>query len=365
MHAPTLNIGGLLVPLWPTDSVETWPWDVLTGETWKAHGQAVGDARSYIPGSYDYMVNTGYKAKEWQGYLYSLAPALLYGILPDDIWENFCLLVHAIWILHQHSIPRVQLEIAQRYLDEFHIGFKRLYVQCWANQIHFVRPCIHTMLHLGLEVPRLGPPILHSAWTIERTMGDLGGERKQLSNPYANLSERSLKRCQLNALKALIPAIVKNVKKSSYSTIDLGDGYKLLTARERTAQSHGGRIGEAIQVYIIDIARCAWKECTQASHNLRMARKVKFRYKGRIEYGEVMFYFCLELEGSRHGLALMSMYSRPDECLLQDSHWMVYSVAQLPEEIGLRVINATSIFVWEQIGLEMSILSGCTEVDEL
>ncbi|KAF8574806.1 hypothetical protein K439DRAFT_1259134, partial [Ramaria rubella] len=76
MHAPTLNIGGLLVPLWrgqfhcaATDSVETWPWDVLTGETWKAHGQAVGDARSYIPGSYDCppqniadTVNTGYKA---------------------------------------------------------------------------------------------------------------------------------------------------------------------------------------------------------------------------------------------------------------------------------------------------------------
>ncbi|KAF8578386.1 hypothetical protein K439DRAFT_1362390, partial [Ramaria rubella] len=133
------------------------------------------------------------------------------------------------------------------------------------------------------------------------------------------------------------------------------------------------------------ITWCAWKEHTWASHNLRMARKVKFRYKGRIEYGEVMFYFCLEFEGSRHGLALVSMYSRPDERLLQDSHWTVYSVAQLPEEIGLGVINATSVlavvsmqphnhhleegdkrfFVWEQIGLKMSILSGCTEVDEL
>ncbi|KAF8592803.1 hypothetical protein K439DRAFT_1650261 [Ramaria rubella] len=305
----------LLVPLWhgqfhctATDSVETWPW----------------------------AVNTGYKAKEWQGHLYGLAPALLYGILPDNIWENFCLLVHAIQILHQHSIPY-----------EFHIGFERLYVKHRADRIHFV-PC-------------LGPPILHSAWTIERTIGNLGGEIKQPSSPYANLSERGLK------------PIVKNVKKSLYSSIDLGDSYKLLT-------SHGGHIGEAIQ-----IAWCAWKEHTQASHNLRMACKVKFRYKGWIEYGEVMFYFCLELEGSRHGLALMSMYSRLDERLLQDSHWTVYSVAQLPEEIGLRVINATSIlavvlmqphnhhleegdehfFVWEQIGLEMSILSSCTEVNEL
>jgi hypothetical protein len=54
------------------------------------------------------------------------------------------------------------------------------------------------------EVTRLGPPICSSQWTMEHTIGNLGEEIWQLSNPYANLSQRGLLRCQVNALKAMI-----------------------------------------------------------------------------------------------------------------------------------------------------------------
>ena len=42
---------------------------------------------------------------------------------------------------------------------------------------------------------------------MERTIGNLGQEIKQPSNPYANLSQRGLIRAQVNALKAIIPAL--------------------------------------------------------------------------------------------------------------------------------------------------------------
>jgi hypothetical protein len=39
---------------------------------------------------------------------------------------------------------------------------------------------------------------------MECTIGNLGEEIWQLSNPYANHSQRGLLRCQVNALKAMI-----------------------------------------------------------------------------------------------------------------------------------------------------------------
>ena len=40
---------------------------------------------------------------------------------------------------------------------------------------------------------------------MECTIGNLGEEIRQPSNPYANLSQRGLLRCQVNALTAMIP----------------------------------------------------------------------------------------------------------------------------------------------------------------
>jgi hypothetical protein len=134
MHIPTLNLGDLLPALWrgvfkcsPSDNVQLWDWAVLQGDVWKTHGEAVANARPYIHGSFDYpphniadKISSGYKAKEWQGYFFGLALALLYSILLFCYWQNFCKLVHAVCILHQCAIPHVQVIIAQQLLDEFY-----------------------------------------------------------------------------------------------------------------------------------------------------------------------------------------------------------------------------------------------------
>ena len=106
------------------------------GDVWKEHGVAVAACREYIPGFIDHLprniaekINSRYKAKEWQTYLYGLALALLFRILPDQYWKNFYKLVYAIRILHQCSILCAQLEEAHIYLKLFCVGYEDIYVQ--------------------------------------------------------------------------------------------------------------------------------------------------------------------------------------------------------------------------------------------
>ncbi|KAF8513228.1 hypothetical protein JB92DRAFT_3116576 [Gautieria morchelliformis] len=246
MHLCTLNMGDIFVPLWcgtyeyaPTDDRPTWDWAVLKGPVWLAHGKAVVDALPYIPGSYDRpprnlaeKVNTNYKAKEWQGYYYGLAPALLYRILPDRYWQNFCKIVRAVRIVHQWAILSTDLLEAQKLLDEFVVEFEQIYARRQANRIHFVHPSLHALIHLGLEVPHVGPANLYSAWTMERTIGNVGKEIKQHSNPFVNLSEQALQRSQVNALKSMIPELDLHTVNLPRGCQDIRDGYLLLRARE-------------------------------------------------------------------------------------------------------------------------------------
>jgi hypothetical protein len=52
---------------------------------------------------------------------------------------------------------------------------------------------------------RVGSLASSSQWTIEHTIGHFGEEIKQHSSPYANTSQRGIRRCQVNTLKAMIP----------------------------------------------------------------------------------------------------------------------------------------------------------------
>ena len=105
----------------------------------------------------------------------------------------------------QEEITQDEIIEAHQKLSEFSDGFETLYVQRQADHIHFVRPCIHTLSHFAPETTRIGPAVLHSQWTMERTIGNLGEEIKQYSNPFANLAQRGLCCCQVNSLKAMIP----------------------------------------------------------------------------------------------------------------------------------------------------------------
>ncbi|KAF8581056.1 hypothetical protein K439DRAFT_1619360 [Ramaria rubella] len=307
MHAPTLNIGDLMVPLWrgmfeceKTDRISNWPWAVMKGDVWINHGKAIACVRQYI----------------------CLVPmTTLLGIS----------LVSTIRV-HQLKIPADQLITAQKNLDEFHVGFENLH-------------------------------------------------------------------CQVNPLKAILPELEKPTPAAAYTSVNFGGGYKLLMAQERYAHAHLGCMGVALQSYMIQEhgadedgyvnikirwsnPHSTWKEGKKPAHKVRNSCCVKLTLGDQIEYAEVLFYF---VDDTDKGRAVVLLYSRPDEELLWDSFFTLYSITQLPQEVGLRVVEVQSIlavvsmqphehyleqgercfFVWEKFGLEISILNGCTEAGVL
>ena len=143
-----------------------------------------------------------------------------------------CKLLHGIYIAHQHKILMISLKQAHQSLLDFILEFEQLYYRRHQCQIHFVRPCIHLFIHIAPEVLRAGPGIIGSQWVMERAIGDLGGEICLPSNPFANLSQRAVLRCQVNTLKVILPELNKPKNLLPRGTLDLCGSYVLLRAWE-------------------------------------------------------------------------------------------------------------------------------------
>jgi hypothetical protein len=311
MHWASLNWTELILALFrgtleceKPDSKTQWLWAVLQGAIWKLHGQSVADSTPYLPGSFDRpprnpaeKISSGYKAWEYLLYIVGLAPALLHGILPDVEWRHMCKGVNVIRCFHQRKIPVEQIIERHKLAIEYVAEFETLYYQGMPERIHFIRQSVHVMSHLGPEAIRIGPAALYSQWTMERTIGNLVQEMKTDSQPYANLSARGLRRSQVNALKAMVPDLAPE-EKLPRGSIDLGDGYILLRARDEYRHRLDGEAGRVIRQFLErsngpmtgnlsvvrwarlripngQIARSAWKETCRPLNKVRMARNVK------------------------------------------------------------------------------------------
>ncbi|KAJ3505412.1 hypothetical protein NLJ89_g7431 [Agrocybe chaxingu] len=343
MHLVSLNIPDLLFGLWrgtidcdPDDSKTTWDWLVLTGNTWKMHGQSVADATPYLPGSFDRpprnpaeKISSGYKAWEFLTYLFGLGPGLLYGVLPDKYWKNYCKLVTGVRLIHQRTITKAQLLKSHRLLVQFTKEFETLYYQRKPTRLHFVRQSIHALLHTGPEVPRLGPGICYTQWTMERTIGNLGEEIRQPSNPFQNLSERGVRRAQVNALYATLPDL-RNPENLPRVSEDLGNQFFLLGARERNPHVVPATEVALIRAFyhahnVQQIVRSAWKEKEKPLEKVRMARNIMFYDDLEVrspKFGEVQYFFQLKLNNLNHAVALVSVFDSPDAFLAEESSAM-------------------------------------------
>lgn len=313
MHLPALNIPDLMIPLWRgtfecdnSDDKTNWQWAVLKGQAWKDHGKAVADATPYIPGSFDRpprnpaeKINSGYKAWEFLLYFFGLGPCLFFNLLPDNYWAHYCKLVRGFRILLQEEIHPAELKEAHDRITEFSDGFENLYCQRRADRIHFVRPSIHTPSHIAPETMRVGCAIIFAQWSMERTIGNLGEEIKQHSNAFINLAQRGLRRCQINALKSMIPDIEPLESALPRGARDLGDGYAFLRALDNISRSVRPCESDAIRQYSFKIegcdvtgeikvtrwsrlklpngqvARSLWKEGLKPLSKLRTSRNVK------------------------------------------------------------------------------------------
>ncbi|KIJ10030.1 hypothetical protein PAXINDRAFT_16932 [Paxillus involutus ATCC 200175] len=271
MHLVSLNIPDLFINLWrgtiecdANDDKQTWWWATLVGDTWKSLGRDVAETRSHLPGSYDRpprniaeKINSGYKAWEFWLFLYAIGPAVLYGRLPDQVWEHYCKLVQAVRIVLQHTIT----------LDEVKL------------------------------------------WTMERTIRNLTEEIRQPSNPYTNLGQRAVRRAQVNALKLMLPDLDCDDDGLPSTAKDVGGGYALLKFQDRTARTTTVQEGWAIREYMEQhhpnselhhrflpdgticvihwarirlpngqIGRCQWKE--EQREDARKARNVQLKLNG-------------------------------------------------------------------------------------
>ncbi|EMD38711.1 hypothetical protein CERSUDRAFT_48348 [Gelatoporia subvermispora B] len=426
MHLASLNITDLFLSLWrgslecdKADDKTLWDWAVLQGDVWQTHGDVVTQATPYLPGSFDRpprnpceKISSGYKAWEFLLYFYALGPAIFRGVLPDKYWRHYCKLVAGIRILHQRSITRAQLVSAHTYLTEFIQEFEELYYQRLVSRLHFCRQSIHLLWHLGQEVVRVGPPAYYTQWTMERTIGNLGEEIKQPSKPYANLSERAVRRAQTGALKAAVPSFASVTSRWPRGSLELDQGYALLRARDRSQYMLAAREADALLKYYQDhnepiltstwspnthrwarvalptgqIARSAWKENLKPLEKLRTSRNVKARVGGRLEFGEVRYFFVTRFGAQPRALAMISQYAAPDGALLASSLGTVYSceyrgdealvvidvqdillvVAVIPEPATAQVhsgrpYSQSRFFVAEKLGLEVADLSGIVE----
>ncbi|KAG1834015.1 hypothetical protein DFJ58DRAFT_719384 [Suillus subalutaceus] len=319
LGVPLRNLSDLLLALWygtmdcaPTDNGNTWDWAVLCdGDGWISHGKAVEAAGPYFPGSFDRKprniaekINTDYKTWEFHLYTFGLGPALLYNILPEPYWLNYCKL---------HSLTAEELTDAFILLGTWKREFETLYYQLREDRLHFTS-------HLVTETVQKGPPIRYAQWTMERTIGNLD------------------------------------------TATDLGNGYALLRKRDRYAKLPVGEEAQALSDFLGpnhplprvkkwsrllspngQIARSAWREKLMPLDKTRMSRHVKPSINRQTQFAEVLYYTRLAFaepdvddsddEAGYHFLnvAVIQMYSSPDDQLLRLSSQTVVSCSLLDE----------------------------------
>ncbi|KAG2080465.1 uncharacterized protein F5147DRAFT_784266 [Suillus discolor] len=227
---------------------------------------------------------------------------------------------------------------------------------------------------------------------MERTIGNLGQEiRLHNSSVYANLSQRAIRRCQINALKAIIPTIEPSANVLPKGSLDLG---------ERSPHAVRPCESDAILQYLAtsdihipsappvtrwarlclpngQVARSAWKE-NAMSKQPRMARNVKLLIDGHTSIAEVYFYFNMTIHDQQKTFALVSEFSQPHP-ELEHSFQTVFAcrhhgdnslklieastiqavVAMVPHHFP--GINGTLFYLIERPGLDLLTMSGAGE----
>jgi len=66
-------------------------------------------------------------------YIFGLGPGLFYKILPQQYWKNYCKLVFAVHVIHQHKILSQGLCATYKAVLKFVIELKELYCQWQIN----------------------------------------------------------------------------------------------------------------------------------------------------------------------------------------------------------------------------------------
>ncbi|KAI8980787.1 hypothetical protein BD414DRAFT_420566 [Trametes punicea] len=407
MHLACLNLPDLFLTLWrgtikgsTQSNPKNWECAIFADQDrWTSHGHHVACAMAYLPGFFDRApqniaekVNSGYKAVEYLTWFYRYAPAMLRGSLPESYWLQLCKLVRGVLLLYGEEILPSELVESKQCLTAAVEDYERLYYARDLDRLHVVRPCLHNIWHGPDQIVLLGSLIGCTQLPMERLIGDLGSEIKQPSNPYANLSQRAFRRCQVNAVKAMMPEVNSARQKAGRippRSEVLGDGYFLLPRRDRymtpisqaeaavfydyldqhepaacegqTRETFSIRIRRWARLRLPNetVARSSWKEHDKPLNKLRMARCVKFcDESGNIEIGEVRYYCIIGETDS--AVALISIFGRRDDLLYARSFKTV-ALRQYRGMHNLKVIDIKAIR--SIVGMVPDLPGGCAGMD--
>ncbi|TFK49607.1 hypothetical protein OE88DRAFT_1736611 [Heliocybe sulcata] len=407
MHLPALNIPDLLIPLWhgtlkcPGEDKRTWDWAVLQGNVWTRHGDDVAAVRPYLPTSFGRAprnpiekISSGYKAIEYINYIYGIGPGLFYDVLPLPIWRHYCKLVYGVRIICQCTITEQQIDSAHKALVSWEDEYEHIYYQRKDSRIPLVRPSAHTITHLPQLVIEYSPGVCHSQCSTENAIGFLGRLVCQPSNPFANLTQVTLRHVHMSALQAMVPDLIPDETALPRSAVDLGDGYVLLRAWDRYARHIQGSEARAIREYLScyedrvrpyihihrwskvrlpngHIARSAWKELEHSNDNARVSRMVKVQNNNKVFIAEVLYFIKLDeaLDNCppylSHGTLSSCLPGEPDDVLAIDIKSILSVVAMVPHHIKLpgQDIPQHRFFLVEKPGLSIDILGGYIELN--
>lgn len=108
-----------------------------------------------------------FKASEWRSFLFLYSLPCLYGILPDEYFQHYLLLVEAMFILLSASISVSELSRAKNLLRYFCVKIKPLYGARYESSN------MHLLLHLVDKVKYIGPLWTTSLFYFEDSNGEL------------------------------------------------------------------------------------------------------------------------------------------------------------------------------------------------
>ena len=169
MHGVLLGIQKLLLNLWFSDSHKSKPfsfYNKLVVVEQRLSGIKPTLTISRLPRSIHNELKY-WKASDFRAFLLFYGAAVLNGILDNERFVHYLLLVNSIFILLKDGSQENDIVEAENMLFEFVKHFSALYDKCYMTLN------IHQLLHLPDSVRLLGPLYTHSCFSFEDKNGVL------------------------------------------------------------------------------------------------------------------------------------------------------------------------------------------------
>ncbi|XP_068757460.1 uncharacterized protein [Montipora capricornis] len=182
MHSTLLGVVKMLLTLWSDKSYKGEPWSVCSRmQEIEERYLKIGPPSCITRLPRSLFANFGHlKASELRTFLLFYSIPCLYGILPEQYFQHYILLVEAIYLLLQDSISPSDIIKASSLLKHFCIRIKELYAARYETFN------VHCLLHLTERVMDLGPLWTHSCFCFE----DFNGELRSLFHRTQSIEEQ-------------------------------------------------------------------------------------------------------------------------------------------------------------------------------